>query len=219
MRRRLKDFTRIYAGVGSMDAVLRSTKNSDALVFKLELSADESQVLSLVNGRLSVEQILSMSYLTNFETLRILYGLVASGVLERGAEGTRSRLVEMEYELEEIVDYYNRNFGAVYQFLHQKLGDEAGTLADKTVAEVAQLFPVLYQRIELGSAGRVDFEQILANLGDKSHEARKTVLVEGLNELTYALLLEIGHRFGKEEQETVATSILSQPQPDSIRGG
>ena len=71
----------------------------------------------------------------------------------------------------------------------------------------------------MGSAGRVDFDQILANLGDKSHEARKTVLAEGLNELTYALLLEIGRKFGKEEQESVASSILSQPQPDSIKGG
>ncbi len=102
--------------------------------------------------------------------------------------------------------------------LLRSLQDILGELADKTVTEVAQLFPVLFQRIELGSAGRVDFDQILANLGDKSHEARKTVLVEGLNELTYALLLEIGHRFGKADQEIVAASILSQPQPDSIKG-
>ncbi len=216
--RRLRDYTRIYAGVGSIDSVLRRAEGTDNLVYRLDLDPDESQVLSLVNGRLKVEQILSMSYLTNFETLRILYGLVASGVLERGSEGTGSGLVEMEYELEEIVEYYNRNFGAVYNFLQQKLADKAGELADKTVTEVAQLFPVLFQRIELGSAGRVDFDQILANLGDKSHEARKTVLVEGLNELTYALLLEIGHRFGKADQEIVAASILSQPQPDSIKG-
>jgi hypothetical protein len=216
--RRLKDYTRIYAGVGSVDSILRKAEGTDNLVYKLDLDQDESQVLSLVNGRLKIEQILSMSYLSNFETLRILYGLVASGVLARGLEETGSQVLEMEYELEEIVEYYNRNFGAVYSFLQKKLADKAGEAADKTVTDVAQLFPVLFQGIELGSAGRVDFDQILANLGDKSHEARKTVLVEGLNELTYALLLEIGHRFGKEEQEGVATSILSQPQPGSIRG-
>ncbi len=217
--RRLRDFTRIYAGVGSVDSLLRPAEGNDNFVYKLDLDPDESQVLSLVNGRLKVEQILSMSYLTNFETLRILYGLVASGVLERGAEEIRSRLVEREYELEEIVEYYNRNFAAVYTFLHEKLGDGAGEFADDTVAQIAQLFPALFQGIELGSAGRVDFDQVLANLGDKSHAARKTVLAEGLNELTYALLLEVGRKFGKEEQESVAASILSQPQPDSIKGG
>jgi len=34
-----------------------------------------------------------------------------------------------------------------------------------------------------------------------------------LNELIYGLLLQIGREFGKGEQETVATSILSQAQP------
>lgn len=217
--RRLRDFTRVYAGTGSVDTVLRQSDAADSLVYKLELDEDESQILSLVNGRLSVEQILSMSYRSNFETLRILYGMVAAGVLVRGATESPSRLVEMEYELEEIVDYYNRNFGAVCAYLQRKLGEQASEFADNTVAQVAELFPVLFESIELGTAGRVDFDQILANLGDKSHEQKKAVLVEGLNELTYGLLLEIGHRFGKKEQERVATSILSQGPPPGTFGG
>lgn len=217
--RRLSGFTQVYAGVGSVDTVLRQSEDATSLVYKLELDEDESQILSLVNGRLKVEQILSMSYLSNFESLRILYGLVAAGVLVRGAMEGQAAVVEMEYELEEIVDYYNRNYGAVYSFLQQKMGDKASEFADGTVAQVSQLFPALFEGIELGTAGRVDFDQILANLGDKSHEQRKAVLVEGLNELTYGLLLEIGHKFGKEEQERVATSILSQGPPPGTLGG
>jgi hypothetical protein len=218
--RRLRDFTRVYAGVGSVDTVLRHTQAADSLVYKLELDEDESQILALVNGRLKVEQVLTMSYLTNFETLRILYGLVAAGILERGGvEEAHSHQVEMEYELEEIVDYYNRNFGAVYAYLKEKMGDRAGEFADRTVSRVAEIFPVLFESIELGSAGRVDFDQILANLGDRSHESKKAVLVDGLNELTYGLLLEIGHQFGKREQERVSSSILSQgPPPGTLAG-
>jgi hypothetical protein len=218
--RRLRDFTRVYSGVGSVDTVLRQSALAESLVYKLELDEDESQILSLVNGRLKVEQILTMSYLSNFESLRILYGLVAAGVLERGGvEESQSRRVEMEYELEEIVDYYNRSFGKVYSYLQHKMGERAGEFADVTVSRVAELFPVLFEGIELGTAGRVDFDQILANLGDKSHESKKAVLVEGLNELTYGLLLEIGHQFGKQEQERVANSILSQgPPPGTLPG-
>jgi hypothetical protein len=218
--RRLHDFTRVYAGVGTVDTILRHSEAADSLVYKLELDEDESQILSLVNGRLKVEQILTMSYLSNFETLRILYGLVAAGVLERGGvEESQSRQVELEYELEEIVDFYNRNVGAVYAYLKQKLGDKAGEFADGTMARVSELFPVLFEGIELGTAGRVDFDQILANLGDKSHESKKAILVEGLNELIYGLLLEIGNRFGKQEQETVLTSISSQGPPPGVTPG
>jgi Domain of unknown function (DUF4388) len=217
--RRLKDYTRIYAGVGPLETVLRSTEHAEGLVHKLNLDEDESQVLSLVNGRLNVEQILAMSYLPNFETLRILFALLAAGVLERGGTGDSERRgIELEYELQEIVEHYNRSFEAVCSFLRAKVeDDEAVVFTDRVMEEVAKQFPLLFEGVELGTAGRVDFDQLLQNLGDKPHEAKKAVLVDGLNELTYALLLEIGHRFGKLEQETVATSILSQSQP-SIPG-
>jgi hypothetical protein len=209
--RRLKDYTRVYAGVGPLETILRPTGNSDGLVHRLNLDEDESQVLSLVNGRLNVEQILAMSYLPNFETLRILFGLLAAGVLERGGTGeSQKRGIELEYELQEIVDHYNRSFESVSSFLRAKVEeDEALEFTDHVMGEVGKQFPLLFEGVELGTAGRVDFDQLLQNLGDRAHEAKKAVLVDGLNELTYALLLEIGRRYGKAEQEVVATSILS----------
>lgn len=213
--RRLKDFTRIYAGVGPLEAVLRQSEGPDGHAIRINLDEDESQVLSLVNGRLNVEQILAMSFLPNFETLRILFGLVAAGVLERGGVGASGKYgLELEYELQEVVEHHNRSFESVCRFLQQKLeDDDALAFSEQVVAEVAKQFPMLFEGVELGTAGRVDFDQLLQNLGDKPHEAKKAVLVDGLNELTYALLLEIGRRFGKGEQEVVATQILSQAQP------
>ena len=213
--RRLKDFTRIYAGVGSLETVLRPAENADNLTHKLNLDEDESQVLSLVNGRLNIEQILAMSYLPNFETLRILFGLLSGGVLERGgSEEAEKHGIELEYELQEVVEHYNGNFERVCAFLREKIEDDQTIeFTDRVMEEVAKQFPLLFESVELGSAGRVDFDQLLQNLGDKPHGAKKAVLVDGLNELIYGLLLQIGREFGQGEQETVATSILSQTQP------
>jgi Domain of unknown function (DUF4388) len=213
--RRLKDYTRIFAGVGPLETVLRPTQEGEALIHRLNLDEDESQVLSLVNGRLNVEQILAMSYLPNFETLRILFGLLSAGVLDRGGSGDSERRgIELEYELQEIVEHYNRSFEAVCGSLRAKVDDEeALAFTEQVLEDVAKQFPLLFEDVELGTAGRVDFDQLLQNLGDKPHEAKKAILVDGLNELTYALLLEVGRRFGKSEQEAVATAILSQSQP------
>jgi hypothetical protein len=216
--RRLADFTRVFASFGSLDVVLRRSEQADAITYKLDLDSDEAHVLSLINGRLTLEQVLALSYLSNFETLRILFALLSVGVLDRGvgaAERQPAARVNLEqvYELEEIVDHYNRNFGAVFAYLEEKLGEEAEAFADRTVAEVSQQFPVLFDGIDLSSGGRVDFEQLLANLGEQAQEARKAALVNGLNELTYALLLGIGQRFGREEQEQIAAKILSQARP------
>jgi hypothetical protein len=213
--RRINDFTRIYTGLGSMDRVLRLSDNADNLMYRLELDADESQILSLVNGTLSLEQILALSFLPNFETLRILYALAAVGVLERGGEtgeGGRKQLVEQEYELEEIVEHYNRNFGTVASYLQGRLGDRAGEFADRIVAEVSEQHSELFEGIDLSSASRVDFDQLLANLGDRPHETKKSALVDGLNELTYGLLLEIGRQFGREEQAKISAMIKGQSQ-------
>ncbi len=210
--RRLKDFTRMYAGVGPLESVLRPSANADGLIYKLHLDEDESQVHSLVNGRINVEQILAMSYLPNFETLRILFGLLAAGVVERGgAQESEKRGIELEYELQEVVEHYNRNFERVCNYLSRKLeGEAALEFSSGVMADVTVQFPLLFESVELGTAGRVDFDQLLQNLGDKPHEAKRAVLVDGLNELTYGLLLEIGRKLGKSEQEAVATSILSQ---------
>ncbi|MGH9336375.1 MAG: DUF4388 domain-containing protein, partial [Vicinamibacteria bacterium] len=123
--RRLKDYTRIYAGVGPLETVLRPSDHAEGLTHKLNLDEDESQVLSLVNGRLNVEQILAMSYLPNFETLRILFALLSAGVLDRGGAAESERLgIELEYELQEIVDHYNRSFEAVCASIRVKVDDD-----------------------------------------------------------------------------------------------
>lgn len=214
--RRIRDFTRIFSGLGSIDTVLRRSENADMQTFKLDLDADESQVLSMVNGRLNLEQILSLSYLPNFETLRILFALASVAVLERGPAGDRdqARLErEHEYELEEIVDHYNRSFGAVYSFLEERLGEDADTFADRVVADIAEQFPVLFEGINLSGGGRVDFDQLLANLRDRPQEEKRMTLVNGLNELTYALLLTVGQKFGREDQDRIASQILSHSRP------
>ena len=213
--RRIQDFTRVYTGLGSIDRVLRVSDNADSLMYRLELDSDESQILSLVNGTLSIEQVLALSFLPNFETLRILYALVAIGVLERGGEaveGGKKMLVEQEYELEEIVEHYNRNFGTVASYLQGRLGDKAGDFADRIVAAVSEQHAMLFEGIDLSSASRVDFDQLLANLGELPHETKKSTLVDGLNELTYGLLLEIGQQFGKEEQDKISAMIQRQSQ-------
>ena len=212
--RRLMDFTRIYAGVGPLETVLRPSAIADSLTHKLNLDEDESQVLSLVNGRLNVEQILAMSYLPNFETLRILFGLLSGGVLERGgSEEAEKRGIELEYELQEVVEHYNGNFERVCGFLREKLDDdEAIQFTDRVMGEVAKQFPLLFESVELGSAGRVDFDQLLQNLGDKPHEAKKAVLVDGSER---AYLWAVAPDRARARQERAGDGGNEHSQPDT----
>src|SRR5438067_1476149 len=72
--RRSRSFSQVIRGIGDIDAVLVPTGTTEVL-YKLELTAEEQEILSHVNGRATVEQICDVSYLSNFETCRILWAL------------------------------------------------------------------------------------------------------------------------------------------------
>ena len=70
-------------GIGDIETVFVPTGNTEVL-YKLELTEEEQEILAHVNGRATVEQICEVSYLSNFETCRILWALQVLGVIRRG---------------------------------------------------------------------------------------------------------------------------------------
>ena len=106
------------------------TGNTEVL-YKLDLTVEELEILDHVNGRSTVEHICDVSYLSNFETCRILWALQVLGVIRKGladdaaalGEGDAER--ERELDLEEIVETFNQMFSRIYHFLKGRLGDKA----------------------------------------------------------------------------------------------
>ena len=66
------------------------TGNTD-IRYKLDLTAEEQEILGHVNGRSTVEHICDVSYLSNFETCRILWALLVLGVIRKAAGRGRGR--------------------------------------------------------------------------------------------------------------------------------
>ena len=110
-------------GIGDIDSDLPCPRGNTDILYKLELTEEEQEVLAHVNGRSTVEQICEVSYLTNFETCRILWALQVLGVVRRGPTARRSprgwRERERELDLEEIVEKFNQMFSRVYGFLQR----------------------------------------------------------------------------------------------------
>src|SRR5512144_377811 len=82
--RRTRAWSRVWRGVGGdLESIPVPTGNTEALL-RVELTEDEQEVLSHVNGRASIEQICSVSYLSNLETCRVLWALMLLGAVRRG---------------------------------------------------------------------------------------------------------------------------------------
>ena len=204
--RRVRSWSQLMRGLGDIGVVFARAGGAD---YKLELSAEEQEVLAQVNGRTTVEQICDVSYLSHFETCRILWGLYVLGVLVRhgrvdpaAEEGAREK--EREWDLEGMVEKFNQMFGRIYTFLQGRLGREVDGFMDTVLDDVSRQYGALFGGVDLKQYGRADFEQMLANVADLPPEQRKSLMVSGLNELVFVIQLSVRTRFGKEEEAVVS---------------
>jgi hypothetical protein len=209
--RRVRSWSQLMRGLGDIGTVLARTGNPDP---KLELSTEEQEVLAQVNGRSTVEQICDVSYLSHFETCRILWALQVLGIVARrgqsdaaAEEGARER--EEELDLEGIVEKFNQMFGRIYTFLQGRLGRDVDAFMETVLDDVSRQYGSLFAGVDLKQYGRADFEQMLANVADLPPEQRKSLMVAGLNELVFVIQLSVRTRFGKQE-EAVVSGIIKE---------
>jgi hypothetical protein len=207
--RRSKAWSQVTRAIGEIGTVFVPTGNSDVL-YKLDLTSEEQEILDHVNGRSTVEHICDVSYLSNFETCRILWALTVLGVIRKGladdaaalGEGDAER--ERELDLEEIVETFNQMFSRIYHFLKGRLGDKADSFVDLCLEDVSRQYGTLFAGIDLKHYGRADYEQMLANVADLPAEQRKSVMVAALNELVFVIQLSVRTRHGAQEEAVIS---------------
>jgi hypothetical protein len=207
--RRCRSWSQVSRGIGSIESVPFPTGNTE-LLYKLELTEEEQEVLAHANGRSTVEQICQVSYLTNFETCRILWALQVLGVIRREHKGEAAtvgeglRNKERELDLEGIVEKFNQMFGRIYVFLKGRIGEEVDPFMDSALEQVSRQYGTLFGGVDLKQYGRADFEQMLANIADLPPEQRKSLMVAALNELVFVIQLTVRTQRGAQEEAVVS---------------
>jgi Domain of unknown function (DUF4388) len=205
--RRSRSWSQLLKGLGDIESVYASTGNTEVL-YRLELSEEEQEVLAHVNGTSTVEQICQVSYLPNFETCKILWALQVLGVIRRGGTGERESAQRAEREgaldLEDIVEKFNQMFGRVYAFLRGRVGDDVDAFMESVLEQVSREYGVLFGGVDLKQYGRADFDQMLANVADLPADQRRSLMISGLNELAAIVQLNVRTKRGAQEEAVVS---------------
>ena len=207
--RRSHAWSQVTRAIGGIGTVFVPTGNTE-IQYKLELTTEEQEILDHVNGRSTVEHICDVSYLSNFETCRILWALQVLGVIRKGLADEAVALVEddaereRELDLEQIVETFNQMFSRIYHFLKGRLGDKADTFMDLCLDDVSRQYGTLFAGVDLKHYGRADYEQMLSNVADLPAEQRKSVMVAALNELIFVIQLSVRTRHGAQEEAVVS---------------
>ncbi len=205
--RRSRSWSQIQKGLGDIESIYVPTGNTEVL-YRLELSEEEQEVLAHVNGVSTVEQICQVSYLPNFETCKILWAFQVLGVIRRGpasaAESAHRAEREGALDLEDVVEKFNQMFGRVYAFLRGRIEDEIDPFMEGVLEQVSREYGVLFAGVDLKQYGRADFDQMLANVADLPAEQRRSLMIAGLNEMAAIIQLSVRTKRGAQEEAVVS---------------
>ena len=199
--RRIEFWSLITRGVGRLDRVLEQVPGADARAYQLELTDDENHVLALLTDEpQTAERLCERSYLSDFQTLRTVWGLLAVNLVQDAqieAVDEKRAAVESEYELEALVERYNDVFQNIFSVVFQKIGDHVYDFMDRIVTRHVspETMPYL-SGMNFVNEGRVDFDQLLNNLYASGSRDHAGVVQNVLNELVTGWIYEVKTEFG-----------------------
>ena len=202
---------------GTLDSVLSRAQDFDTKLYKLDLSEDESHVVSLVNGRLSAAQICSMSYLSNHDTCLTLYALACCGVVEPGgARDAESLFREQvaEAEMQEIRDAlaaFNAGLARAASILDATLGERAEAALDAASASILDEHWDVLRQTRLAD-GVLEPAIVLENLAEIDSGSRGAATLRALRAATEAVIAA-----GGEASARVAEAFGAPADPRRAR--
>jgi hypothetical protein len=210
--RRIERWSRIFRGIGSsMVTVLEKTAEAEGILYNLDLTEDESHLVSLVNGKLTVEQICTMSYLSNFETCRALYGLLAVGAFvisgSPEARAVKGKAGQLDDRLRKVLARYEDALETIRQELEgQAEPDAVDTFLQGSLRQIQGQYPAVLSGVRI-RGGKLEEDSLLRNVAALPQEEREELTSEALSELLYATLLRVKVKFGVETEKRLSDQV------------
>jgi hypothetical protein len=205
----------ITRGLGRLDRLLEQVQGSDTRSYLLELTDEESHVLSLLAEPTTVRQLCAQSYLSNYVTCRTVWGLLSVNLVhdaESDVMVEKRAAIQSEYELEALVERYNTAFQKIFAIVMQKIGDHVYDFMDRVVLQLSPGTLPYLSGMNMVNEGRIDIDQLINNLHSSGSTDHESVARNVLNELLYGWIIEIKREFGEAMEKHVVAMVRDLQQ-------
>lgn len=197
--RRLDEWPRIREHIPSdrLVPILAPEEGRDRTV---DFYEEELAIFSLVDGQRTVRDIIYLSKLNEFETLRVLLSFILARyvVLPGPAAVAHTEESEDVESLRALTEGYNRAFARIQTALAATVGPErTGDLFREALRAASN------SEIEgsaFGEDGTLEIETLLANVADLGPADRPKALESALSNLLSFLLFEASKHLGAKEK-------------------
>jgi len=210
--KRVDEWSEIQKVIPPNDFSLKTTLNPPAKEGTINLTLDEYQTLSLIDGQKTISDILMESPLGEFTTARSLSNLISNGLIETGEKRTPSEDKEEEEEilLDAIYQVYHHCFSLVEQILTQKMGQGKDQLLNRSFAEQKEYYPVLEK---LPRRGFLEKENFFLVAKEIAQETRLHQVLDLLNSILLQYLKTLRSVLGRNMQECAYERIKKEITP------
>jgi hypothetical protein len=199
--RRVESSGRIQGRYPAGDLVMERILDASSTV----LEPYEEHVLGLVDGERSTMEVSRESEIGDNESLKVLYALQASGLVR--VKGKKVRLLDQDFVPEDtlyaVVNSFNQMYGYVFRYMVREVGPIAENVLEKYVGGLRESRKAVFGGVKLQKDGTLDAALIERNLNHTPEDQRRTLLVDGLNELLYAELLAVKRTLGTEHEAKI----------------
>jgi hypothetical protein len=209
-------WSRIYRGLGSsLEGVLQHAPDADNVIYEMDLGEDESHLYGVATGKLTIWQLCSMSYLTNFETCQCLWGFLCVGALAPAAPEQDVETDDAPRPSDEVQAVLRR-LGSALQTVREALETtETGSAAaflDSALRQVSQQHPEVFQKdMSFDGLAQEVLQQSGTLPGAPDAQAAK------IETALFAMLMQIRLKRGPELEGQVSRLItpMLHPSPES----
>lgn len=105
--KQIESWTKIRSEMPDTDTVMRLTADPLNLFQGLELSQQDKKILTMINGKRTIKEVIENSWMSSFDALKILYVLWATGIIEQStvlpAAGRETETRQQTVSLKEIL--------------------------------------------------------------------------------------------------------------------
>jgi len=186
-------------------SILTKQIPSDKLVFKMservqdeeevKLNSNEWRILSLVNGKRSIREVIMESGYDDLGAYKILYSLVSSGLIDKAGEvqveeaPAPVKKKEVSVDFPGIVTIYNDVFQVIFKRLQDELGNRAFSIFDECKKKLVPDQQELFKSFNLKSSVDENTQEVAeaVKVFDDPEEGRAFLII-GFNDLLLGTL-------------------------------
>ncbi len=211
--RRIDEWSRVKGALPPENTILQIVPSKIEGKEEIRLTPSEAQVLSLIDGERSLEEIIEKSPFGELETARALYGLKMAGIVRKAGvkESKKAVIAEQKEIVSVMVGVYAAIYDTAGEVLRKKLGRAGVKALQKEFDTAVEEYNVL-EHIGIAADGKLDFVNFITLVEKLPESSRIHLVSAGLSSLISGILNSVQSKLGNRQKKNIITLAVSRTE-------